>query len=258
MLTTLPVVAVVTAIKALLELQLGWTGAVDFADVGVVQTAGVFLLGFLLTNTMADFKEAEKLPAEIASTLELLEDLLVLASSTRPSLDVRVLRKTLLELVNSIDQWFHKRIDTAGLFEALTHFSQVFSVLEQHGAGPYASRAAPQLAALRKALSRVDVISRTKFLPPAYALLETMLVLLLALLLAAKYRSLIAEFILVPVMTLINVYVLRLIHDIDDPFDYDPSGTSRGHAEVELFPLHEYKQRLAKKCEEKSAEVNSG
>ena len=35
----------------------------------------------------------------------------------------------------------------------------------------------------------------------------------------------------------------RLIRDIDDPFDYDAHGAA-GAAEVELYPLHEYRARL--------------
>ena len=35
----------------------------------------------------------------------------------------------------------------------------------------------------------------------------------------------------------------RLIKDIDDPFDYDVNGAS-GAAEIELYPLFEYRARL--------------
>jgi hypothetical protein len=247
MLTTLPFVAVVTVIKAALEFGAGFSGAVDFADVGVVLTAGVFLTGFLLTGTLADYKEAEKLPAELATTLELLEEILVLAAATRPALDLPALRRSLLALTDSLRDWIYKRKTTEHAFEAMTGFNAVLQTLERDGAGPYASRAVPQLASLRKTVSRMDVISRTGFLPPAYALLETMLGLILILVIGAKYKSLLAEFILVPVLTLIYVYMLRLIRDVDDPFDYSPDGQRRGGAEVDLFPIEEYRARLSKR-----------
>ncbi len=244
MLTTLPIVAAVTAVKMVLELCFGWQGSVDFADVGVVLTAGVFLTGFLLTGTMADYKEAEKLPGEVASTLELLEEIMVLAASTRPGVLLPAYRQSVAVLTSTIRQWLHKRVRTPAMFEGLTAFAAVLAQLERDGAGPYASRAIPQLATLRRTLSRIDVISRTGFLPPAYALLETLLALILILVVAAKYKSLLAEFILVPVLTLIYVYMLRLIKDVDDPFDYAPDGSQRGGAEVDLFPLDEYAERL--------------
>ncbi len=244
MISTLPVVAAVTAVKVLLELSFNWPGAVEFADLGVVLTAGVFLTGFLLTGTMADYKEAEKLPGEVASTLELLEEIMVLAASTRPALKLPALRHQVLVLTLSIQGWLFKKVNTPAVFEAMTVFTSVLAQLERDGAGPYASRAIPQLASLRKTVARIDVISRTGFLPPAYALLETLLGLILVLVVAAKYKSMLAEFILVPVLTLIYVYMLRLIKDIDDPFDYAPDGSRRGGAEVELFPIAEYAVRL--------------
>ncbi len=244
MLTTLPFVLAVTAVKALLEFGFSWSGAVEFSEVGVVLTAGVFLTGFLLTGTISDYKEAEKLPAELATTLELLEEILVLACVTRPHLGLSPLRGSLLKLTDDIRSWLWKQQRTHQVFDSLTGFTEVLKTLEREGAGPYASRAVPQLGNLRKTVSRIDVISRTGFLPPAYALLETMLGLIVVLVVTAKYKSTLAEFILVPVLTLIYVYMLRLIRDVDDPFDYAPDGKRRGGAEVELFPLDEYRERL--------------
>ena len=71
--------------KLLLEHVLGFEGLVDFSDVGIILTSGVFLIGFLLAGTMADYKEAEKLPADLSCTLETLEEIFVLAATGRPS-----------------------------------------------------------------------------------------------------------------------------------------------------------------------------
>ena len=53
MLSTLPWVALVLAIKLTLDV-VGFHGLIDFADVGVVLKAGVFLIGFLLAGTIAE------------------------------------------------------------------------------------------------------------------------------------------------------------------------------------------------------------
>lgn len=248
MLTTLPIVAGIAGFKAALEFWVVWPGAVDFSDVGVVVTAGVFLTGFLLAGTIADYKEAEKIPSNIATTLEVLEEILVLASSNRPALNLTELRGSLLKLTDDIVDWLYTRKQSAQVFEAMANFNLVLQSLEKNGAGPYASRGVPQLANLRANVSRADVIKRTSFLPPAYALLETVLALVIGLILAAKYKSMLAEFILVPVLSLIYVYMLRLIRDIDDPFDYAPDGKQQGGAEVELFPIAEYRARLASRA----------
>jgi hypothetical protein len=43
--------------------------------------------------------------------------------------------------------------------------------------------------------------------------------------------------------------MLRLIRDIDNPFDYEADGRDRGAGEVPLFPLEEYRERLAARIE---------
>lgn len=242
MLTTLPYVVVVAAAKAVLRYGFQFEGILEFGDVGVVLTGGVFLTGFLLTGVMADYKESEKLPGDVAGTLETMEENLLQANAARPALDVTPYRKGLLELADSICDWLFKK--TPEPFTALSKFRGVLEQLERDGAGSHANKALGELHNLRKAITRMSVISRTGFLPPAYALLETLLAVILLLVLAAKYKSPLAEMILVPFVALIYVYMLRLIKDVDDPFDYAPDGKQQGGAEVELFPLTEYRDRL--------------
>jgi hypothetical protein len=215
----------------------------------VVLTGGVFLTGFLLSGTMADYKESEKLPSEVATTLEALEEIFVLAATARPQLALGQLRRAVLALTDAIRAYLLEHRSTEEVFDAMTSMNGVIRQLERGGAGPYASRAVPQLLMVRKNVSRIDVITRTGFLPSAYALLEVLLVMILGLLLAAKFKTFVGECILVPFVTLVNAYLLRLIKDIDDPFDYRPDGSRRGGAEIELFPLDEYRARLAKRLD---------
>ena len=244
MLTTLPFVAGVAALKWLLEYPLDFHGVVDFGDVGIVLTAGVFLTGFMLAGTMADYKESEKLPGELACTLETLEELLVLGVSQRPALGAPAARQAVLETGTQLKAWLLRAVSHEGAFAALTRLTAFVERVDREGGGAWASRALSEVHALRKAVTRIGVISRTGFLPPAYAILETLTVMILVLLLASRFKSPLAEFILVPFATLISVYMLRLIKDIDDPFEYAPDGSKVGGAEVELFPLDEYLTRL--------------
>jgi hypothetical protein len=249
MLTTLPMVAVVLAAKLAMD-QAGFEGLIDFADVGVVLTSGVFLMGFLLAGTMADYKEAERLPAEISSTLETIEEIFVLATTNRPALSLPELRRAVLALTDAIRDWLYKRLTTPQVFAALTELNGVIRKLECGGAGPYASRAVPQLLMLRRSVARVDVIARTGFLPAGYALLEVLVAMIICVVLIARFKGIMAELLLVPIVCLINLYMLRLIRDIDNPFDYSPDGKDSGSAEVSLFPIHEYRERLAARLDE--------
>jgi hypothetical protein len=243
MLGTLPFVAAVTVVKLVLEYAFHFNGIVDFSEVGIVLTGGVFLTGFMLAGTMSDYKESEKLPGELACTLETLEELLAQATIVKPNIAVQPLRGSVLEMTKTLGKWLRKAVPYQEAFVGLTRLDAVIQQVERDGGGAYASRAISELHNLRKAVTRIAVISRTGFLPPAYALLETLTVLILVLLVASKFKSELAEYILVPFITLIYVYMLRLIKDVDDPFDYGADG-QKGGAEVDLFPLDEFQVRL--------------
>jgi hypothetical protein len=244
MLSTLPIVFAMAAFKVLLDVVFQFRGLVPFSDVGVILTACVFLIGFLLAGTMADYKESERLPAEIAATLETIEEVFALAAINRPGLRLAQLRGSVLELTDAIKDWLVQRRST-DVYGALSRAGDVIGWLEREGAGPYASRAIPQLMAVRRTIARIDVIARTGFLPPAYALLEVLVVMVIGLMLIAEFSSRLVEVLIVPFVTLVNVYMLRLIRDIDNPFEYSPDGRQSGRAEVELWPLDEYRARLA-------------
>ncbi|MBL8914220.1 MAG: hypothetical protein JNM17_26180 [Archangium sp.] len=245
MVTTLPFVAVITGIRILLHYKVGFEGVVEFSDVGVVLTGAVFLTGFLLAGTMADYKESEKLPGELANSLDTMDEYLQLCARVKPqSVNGKEMRAHVLALTDRIRDWLLKKATVNEVYALLTKMNAVIAQLDAAGASSYGSRVAPEVVNVRKSVIRIDVISRTGFLPPAYALLEVLLTMILALLMASKFKSQIAEFILVPFVSLVNLYMLRLIRDIDDPFDYASDGAKRGGAEVDLFPIDEFRQRL--------------
>jgi len=245
MLSTLPIVLLLLAVKLFLERVLGFEGLIDFSDVGIILTSGVFLIGFLLAGTMADYKEAEKLPADLSCTLETIEEIFVLAATDHPALDLRALRREVLTLTDAIRDWLMQASSTSEVYAAMTRLNEVLQQLARAGAGPYASRAVPQLLMLRRSVSRIDVIVRTGFLPPAYALLEVLIVMIISLMMIARFRSVVAESLLVPFVALVNIYMLRLIKDVDNPFDFKDGARDQNSGEVALFPLDEYRERLA-------------
>ncbi|MDB4928108.1 MAG: hypothetical protein JWM10_592 [Myxococcaceae bacterium] len=239
MVSTLPYVAAALVCKLVLVKAVGFKGYIEFAEVGLVLTGGVFLIGFMLAGTMADYKESEKLPAEMACILETIEETFAQAAVGRPQLDETAGRRAVRETAVAVREWLFKKISQEQLFARLTGLATTIHELEKAGAGSYAGRALAELHNLRKVVTRVAVISRTGFLASGYALLETLTAAIVVLLMIAKFKSLVAELILVSFVTLIYTYMLGLIRDVDDPFEYSETG-ARGAAEVDLFPLDEY------------------
>ena len=242
MLTTLPYVAVILAFNAVMDFGFDFQGLVDFGDVGLMLTGGIFLIGFMLAGTMADYKESEKLPGELATALETIEDTLVMAAAAKPELNLSALRGKLLTASSAVLD--HILGDKRGdrVFAALTEFRSVCLELDRAGAGAFGNRVLGELHNVRKTVTRIGVISRTGFLATGYALLETMVVAVVGLMMIARFKSRVVEFLLVAFVSLIFIYMLRLIRDLDDPFEYTPG--SKSAADVELFPLVEFIARV--------------
>lgn len=240
--TTLPYVVVIDLIDFSLGYFFNFEGLIDFSEVGLVLTGGIFLIGFMLAGTMTDYKESEKIPAELAATLETMEETISMANFMKPAVDVNSLRKTLFTLSTDISSWFDKKVETLAIFNSLNKFQeQGIKQLEEAGATTYAARLLGELSSLRKIITRIGVISRTGFIAYGYALLEVLISLIILLLIISKFKSALAEYILITFVSLIYIYMYRLIKDIDDPFEY--SEHSAGGSEIPLFPLDEYIER---------------
>jgi hypothetical protein len=243
MVKSLPVVVGVVFAKLVLEHQWGFHGAIEFTDIGLVFTAGVFLIGLMLAGTMADYKESEKLPTDIACTLASLEVVYRQAATAKPELDDKRMHKEVLHLTLITLEWIQHKRTRAELDAALGSVATMACTLESSGLSSHASRVAADLNLLRRALLRIDVISRTGFLAVGYALLDSVVALIIGLLLVCHFRGPYEEILLVSFVTLIYVYAGQLIRDIDDPFLYQ-DGVPRGASEVELFPLIELRERM--------------
>lgn len=247
MFKTIPFVIVIAVAKLFLSNYIGFEGFVDFADVSMLLTAGIFLVGFMLAGTMADYKESERLPGEVACCLETIEETFTQASRSKPGLDSGALRRSVLAATDGIHSWFFKEIDTPALHRVLEQLAGAIGELESAGATPLGVRALNEMNALRKALTRVNVISRTGFLKTGYAILEVLIVIIIAILMISKFKSQIAEAILSFFVPLIYIYLVWMIHDIDDPFEHH-AGVHKSADEIDLFPIEEYRRRLKDRC----------
>jgi len=238
MLTTLPLVAGMILAKYVLE-RVGYAGIVDFADISAVFTLIAFLIGFMLAGVLADFKESEKIPAEIAAQLETIETALAVAARKFPALDEKSLRTRVLGITTTILDFLLEKAPVGTPLAAISALDLMILEIDKAGAASFATRVTAELNGVRKAVLRVDVISRTSFIQAGYALLDVMLIATMILLLASRFKNAQAEYVLVGFISLIYLYMVRLIRDIDDPFEVGGGG-----AEVDLFPLHEYRARI--------------
>lgn len=118
MVTTLPLVAAVVGVKVLLKNVADYQGSVEFSDIAAVLTAVAFLIGFMLAGTMSDYKEAEKIPGDLACALEAVEETLAFAAM-RKNLDVRNVRARMLEVTTAMVEYLAGRTPVGRAYDAL-------------------------------------------------------------------------------------------------------------------------------------------
>ena len=95
---------------------------------GIV-AADVFLMGFLLSGVWSDYKESEKLPGELASSIESLMDEAISIRDHQSPTTGSTLLSALYQLSHTIGQWFRGE-KTDQLMAQLAHVNELFFGLD--------------------------------------------------------------------------------------------------------------------------------
>lgn len=205
----------------------------------------IFLLGFLITGVLSDYKESEKIPSDLAASLETLFDDAHTIHKAKDSKAAKAFIEHHKTLVSSISNWFYKKEKTQSILEKISEMNQFFIAMEKEGVqANYLIRMKNEQSAVRKTVLRIHTIRDTNFIASAYAIVEALGFSIGLGLILVKiepfYESL---FFTVLVMFLIT-YMFFLIKDLDNPFDYTVHGENG--TEVQLKPLHDLELRLKK------------
>ena len=240
----LPVLAVFVVIKWLVHFF-----QLEYLEMNALFTsliaATVFLIGFLISGVLSDYKESEKIPGEIASCLDTLSDDALSIHYKKKDERSSQLLEHILQTQKLIIDWLYQRIQFPVLLENIENYTDHFSKLEDSIPVNYIVKLKQEQSSLRKWLIRIQVIRDTDFVSYAYAILETLALLIIAGLLLIKIEPFYESLFFLGFVIFLILYMILLIKDLDNPFDYSDKGESPG--EVALFPIHEVKTRLENK-----------
>jgi hypothetical protein len=235
------IVAVVVGAKLIVHF-LGWEAiSVNPLFSGII-AANVFLMGFLLTGVLSDFKESERLPGELSACLENLAQEVSAIRMAKPEARVGSCLILLSQLSDSILSWFHKKHHTAELLEHVNDLTPQFAMMEQWAQATLVARLKQEQSNLRRSLIRIHTIRETSFVSAGYLLGDVITVLLCIGLVLAKIEPFYESLFFVGVISYLMIFLLMLIRDLDNPFGYYErySGT-----DVSLKPLEDTTRRLA-------------
>jgi hypothetical protein len=170
-------VILVVAGKLLVHL-LGWEVlSVNPLFSGIV-AANVFLMGFLLSGVLSDYKESERLPGELAAALENLAQEVRGIRCARPEAAILPCLEQLSQLAAGLLGWFHKRQRTHALINQLNDLTPQFALMEQWTQATLVARLKQEQSNLRRTVIRIHTIRETSFVSSGY-LLADMITLLL-------------------------------------------------------------------------------
>ena len=223
---------------------------IESSDITIVFTGAFFVMGFLLAGIMSDFKESEKIPGEIASNLEAIQDWIFLAFKSprtmNSDLSKEELNKTYLKTElenggNQILKWLNsKENDSLKIFPLVRRFNEIAYYFAERGVDKEAVKGVQEnTSAMRKQLTRAYIIARTSFFRPAYTLLKGILFLIVMLLFLTKFKTLTADIFVTFSLSSLFFYLYFLIIGLDNPFD-----SSESENEIDFKPIDRFLKRI--------------
>jgi hypothetical protein len=250
---TLPFVGAALGAKVGVDL-LGWdTIALTTLHSGLV-AANVFLIGFLLAGTLTDYKESEKLPGELAVRAEAIADECQILFREKGADAARRCLAHIGQLAVTLNAWLRGVEGRDAALERVEELNWYFLEFQPLTQPNFIVRLKQEQTALRLLITRINTIRETSFVGAGYVIAELTSALLVIALLLADIAPLGAELFLLGTITFLLAYMILLIKDLDNPFEYDAQGR-RGAAEVSLAPLDYLERRMAAELEALGSEA---
>lgn len=205
-------------------------------------SANIFLIGFLITGVLSDYKESEKLPGDLAVSLEAITDEMVIMYKNKKQLVIKQGIEHTLSLTTSIVNWFHKQEKTSVVGDKISGFNDYFLAFEPFTQANFIVRMKQEQTTIRRLITRIHTIRETSFNEAGYAIAEIISFVLVMGMVFLKLDPFYENIFFVVFVSFILIYMVMLIKDLDNPFGYYE--TDSLSQEVSLKPLFDVKARI--------------
>jgi hypothetical protein len=203
----------------------------------------IFLIGFLSNGVLTDYKESEKMPTEISASLKTLLDDTYTVYKSKNSEVAHNFIDYQQTFVTALLDWFYKKESTSDILDKIRNMNNFFSDFEREGIqANYIIKMKNEQNTLRKMIMRIDTIRETDFVSSAYAIVEIMGGLIAIGLIIMKIEPFYVSLFFTVIVTFLIYYMINLIKDLDNPFDYYSNGESG--TEVSLKPIHKHQEHI--------------
>jgi hypothetical protein len=196
--------------------------------------ANVFLMGFLLSGVLSDYKESEKIPGEMASSVNTIFSELIYLYDDKKVQKSKECMLYCQELTRSILAWFYRKEKTTSLIAKTRHLNSLFASVENDTQANYIVRIKNEMSNLSKTIIRVDTIRDTSFIASGYHISISVTSLMCFGLIFSRIDPFYESLFFVGVITFLMIFLILLINDLDDPFAYNKKYAAEN---VSLYPI---------------------
>lgn len=206
----------------------------------------IFVIGFVLSATIADYKESERIPAEFASTVENMYEDAKEIHLQYDGFDLAAFRENLIAVLGVFREG--ARVRRKGVRREIAELNSTFGEMEKAGVpANFIVKLKQQQATLLRSMYRVNYIQKIKFIPSAFFLVRSIVVLSLGVLLLTNIDPFYGGLAITGTISFIMIYMLVLIQVISVPFH--AKGQTRD--DVSLFLLRETQSYMREEADEK-------
>ena len=183
-----------------------------------VVSGGIFVVALVVAGTLTDYKESERVPAEMVGALSSILTDARAFKREKPAFHLAGLERR----VRSVVTTFRSDLETPGsraCLEAVNALSESFAEMDRlEVIATYISRLRGEQSNLRKVVLRVYHIQETEFVPSAYVLIWMILLFAVGVLTFTESEGSTEAYVLLGVIYFFLFYLARLLKILDTPF----------------------------------------
>jgi hypothetical protein len=229
---------VVLALKWIVDVK-NWEILEQTSMHNTIISSAIFVMGFMLSATIADFKESERIPAEFASAVEDIYSDAKEINKSYPDFSIDRLRLNLIDVLKMFRSG--TRSNRRKFRSEISELQVSFGEMERAGVPPnFVTKLKQQESVLLRNIYRVNYIQKIRFVPSAYVLMQAIVVAVIVIIVITEMDSRPAGYLLSGFVSFLVVYLLMLIHSISVPF----GEKGRSMDDVSLFLIREVRDFL--------------
>lgn len=208
-------------------------------------TGIIFLLGFILVGVMSDYKESEKIPGEMVSSLNIIWHETEIATRSRQSEGAKKLQEKVYNFVRLFEPEFLIKRNMM-VQELVDSFVVDIAAMDKENIPTsFMMRIRQEQSNLAKYLKRVDVIRDTSFIKSGYTVIQIAVGSFFVSFLLLKIEPFGQGLFFTCLYAFLLSAVIFLIKDMDDPFEYQEN--MEYIDEISFKVLYDFGDRLGKK-----------